>query len=168
MNRPSAFYTFQRMVKPGLAQIAHPTYGTQHWKRGEVHGSSRFCAGCNDTIVGGAEAWRPFTHAGNRADRLCASCMIRMTDGASAAEAPKKKPSRRDLLVVIGRLQDMFGEALARNNDRNPERQGEVDAALNFGHQLCIEVRAHDPPLEDSGPWSTKKDPRDWTRCKRA
>lgn len=168
MNRPSAFYTFQRMVKPGLAQIAHPTYDTQHWKRGEIRGSTRICAVCDGMIVAGKEAWRPFTHASNRADRLCGECMFKMSDGTSTAQPPKKKPSRRDLLVVIGRLQDMFGTALARNNDRNPERQGEVDAALSFGHHLCIEVRSHDPPLEDSGPWSAKKDPRDWTKFKRS
>ena len=34
----------------------------------------------------------------------------------------KRKPTRRDLLVVIGALQDLIGQAIAAHgNDRNPD-----------------------------------------------
>jgi len=66
----------------------------------------------------------------------------------------KRKPTRRDLLVVIGRLQNIIGCAKGISwNDRDPDRQEHVQAVLKEGFDLCIEVTAQDPPLEPSGPW---------------
>lgn len=69
------------------------------------------------------------------------------------------KPTRRDLLVVIGRLQDKIGEAIAVNNDRNLERFAETRAALEEAHELCVMARGADSPLEDAGSWSSEKRP---------
>ncbi len=66
----------------------------------------------------------------------------------------KRKPSRRDLLIVIGRLQDLIGRANSLNNDRNPNKQASVDGFLNEAHQLCVEVRSYEPPIETNlGEW---------------
>ena len=56
------------------------------------------------------------------------------------------KPTRRDLLIVVGRLQDLVGRAMAQLNDRNPNRQEEVTATLNEAHTLAINARRFDPP----------------------
>ena len=72
----------------------------------------------------------------------------------------KRKPTRRDLIVVIGRLQAMIGSADASNHDRNPNRQAQVHDMLLRALRLCIAARGFDPPIEDSGPWSEKSDPR--------
>lgn len=69
-------------------------------------------------------------------------------------EAMKRKPTRRDLLIVIGRLQNEIGLAMAQFNDRNPERERDVNAALATAHDLCIEVRSQDPPITPTGPWA--------------
>jgi hypothetical protein len=66
----------------------------------------------------------------------------------------KRKPTRRDLLIVVGRLQGLVGHALSRNHDRNPNRQAEVDGTLHEAVRLCIVARSYDPPLKDSGPWA--------------
>lgn len=66
----------------------------------------------------------------------------------------KRKPTRRDLLIVIGRLQNLIGLAQANNNDRNPDRQAQVDHAHKQAQTLCIEARSFDPPINDSGPWA--------------
>lgn len=71
----------------------------------------------------------------------------------------KRKPTRRDLLIVIGRLQNLIGIARGANNDRNRERQAQVDGRLEEAHNLCIEARSFDPPLEDTGPWSGPPSP---------
>jgi hypothetical protein len=69
----------------------------------------------------------------------------------------KRKPTRRDLLVVVGRLQDLTGEALAKHgNDRNPDGFEQGMLALNEAFQLCIEATAQDPPLKQTGPWAQR------------
>lgn len=65
-----------------------------------------------------------------------------------------RKPTRRDLLVVIGRLQNLIGTAMAQNDDRNPNRFSEVEATMRRAHDLCIDARSHDPPLAEKGPWA--------------
>jgi len=72
----------------------------------------------------------------------------------------KRKPTRRDLIVIIGRLQNMIGAADAANNDRNPNRQAQAHDMLLRAMDLCITARGFDPPIEDSGPWGEKSDPR--------
>jgi hypothetical protein len=70
----------------------------------------------------------------------------------------KRKPTRRDLLVVIGRLQHLVGLADALNHDRNPNRHAEVHGTLEEALKLCIEVRSQDPPIDHhSGPWGEPK-----------
>ena len=64
----------------------------------------------------------------------------------------RQKPTRRDMLLVIGRLQDLIGNALAANNDRNPNRLEDTTDALNEAHELCIAARTHDPPLPQKPP----------------
>ena len=56
----------------------------------------------------------------------------------------KRRPTRRDLLVVVGRLQDLVGEARAAFHDRNPNRQEETDSALYRALMLCIDARSHE------------------------
>lgn len=65
-----------------------------------------------------------------------------------------RRPTRHDLLVIIGRLQNLVGHARARNNDRNPERQGDVDSTLDAAFALCVRARSQDPPLNETGPWA--------------
>lgn len=72
---------------------------------------------------------------------------------------PKRRPTRRDLLVVIARLQGYVGSAKAyHGNDRNPDGfelgQNELDKAFD----LCVEVAAYDRPVSrTSGPWGEKE-----------
>ena len=67
----------------------------------------------------------------------------------------KRRPTRRDLLIVIGRLQNLIGLALiGAMNDRDPEQMDKTLGPLNIASALCIESRSQDPPLEDTGPWS--------------
>lgn len=67
----------------------------------------------------------------------------------------KRKPTRRDLLIIIGRLQQKVGHAMARNNDRNQNRQAQVDGALTEAHRLCIQALGQDPPIDrPTGPWA--------------
>ena len=64
----------------------------------------------------------------------------------------RQKPTRRDLLLVIGRLQDLIGNALAANNDRNRNQWEDTTRALTQAHELCVTARAHDPPLPQKPP----------------
>ena len=64
----------------------------------------------------------------------------------------RQKPTRRDLLLVIGRLQDLIGLALAENNDRNPNRVEDTTDALNKAHELCVTARGYDPPMSQRPP----------------
>lgn len=70
----------------------------------------------------------------------------------------KRRPTRRDLLVVIDRLQNLVGWAMARNNDRNNNRHADVDGTLDYAHRLCVAARSQDPPFEGSGPWAAPED----------
>ena len=66
----------------------------------------------------------------------------------------KRKPTRRDLLVVVGRLQNMFGKLIAAAGDRNPERAKDIADICAQGVELCIEARSYEPPIEgQEGPW---------------
>lgn len=67
----------------------------------------------------------------------------------------RRKPTRRDLLVVIGRLQDLIGRASSHaGNDRSPNRLANTQGTLDEAVQLCVEARCYDPPIKDSGPWA--------------
>lgn len=68
----------------------------------------------------------------------------------------KRKPSRKDLLVVIARLQNHFSEALALvDDDRHSDRKVQLRGALNNGFTLCVEATEQEPaPPAICGPWS--------------
>jgi hypothetical protein len=69
----------------------------------------------------------------------------------------KRKPTRRDLLIVIGRLQDKLGRISSAMNDRNPNREAEVHGAVQEGMDLCIEARSHDDSIRGRlGPWGNE------------
>lgn len=58
------------------------------------------------------------------------------------------KPSRKDLLLVIGHLQGLVGDALAAyRNDRDPNRYGNVCSPLQEAEDLCIQARSFDPAI---------------------
>lgn len=62
------------------------------------------------------------------------------------------KPTRRDLLLVIGELQGIIGEISgAYLNDRGPDRAQLVMDAVSRGERLCIQARSFDPPI--TGRW---------------
>jgi hypothetical protein len=67
----------------------------------------------------------------------------------------QSKPTRRDLLLVIGELQDLIGHIGAcYGNDRGPDRAQLVQDNVERGMRLCILARSFDPPL--SGRWPRK------------
>ena len=68
----------------------------------------------------------------------------------------KRKPTRRDLLIVIGHLQTIIGTAKGiGQNDRNPNRAAQLTGALEAGFNLCLEALSQDKPIyKPSGPWA--------------
>lgn len=60
------------------------------------------------------------------------------------------KPSRKDLLLVVSKLQDVVGRAMAANNDRNPNRFAATDYELQLAHHLCVFARSDDPPVSQN------------------
>lgn len=68
----------------------------------------------------------------------------------------RRKPTRRDLLIVVGRLENIIGAIGAAFNDRNPNRSAQVDQLVRRGLALCHDARGHDPPLpvRPRGPWA--------------
>jgi hypothetical protein len=79
---------------------------------------------------------------------------------------PRRKPTRRDLLRVIGRLQDIVGSVVAQNHDRNPNRVAQVTGGLMCAHRLCIEALAFDPSeageARKGDPWADNTADLDW------
>lgn len=58
-----------------------------------------------------------------------------------------KKPSRKDLLKVIGELQNLVGSAHGlHGNDRNRMGFEEGQKKLEQAHELCIQARSFDKP----------------------
>lgn len=81
----------------------------------------------------------------------------------TAMAAKKRKPTRRDLLLVIGRLQQKVGRAMGANNDRNPNSYAETRGVLQEALELCIEVRSCEPSVEGKlGPWGYEPPPRSY------
>lgn len=58
------------------------------------------------------------------------------------------EPTRRDLLLVIGELQNIIGNLKACDHDRNPRRQDDKDPLFAAAETLCIDARSFDPPVE--------------------
>lgn len=66
------------------------------------------------------------------------------------------KPTRRDLLYVIGELQDIIGAiGGAAMNDRAKERAQTIQDLVKRGMDLAILARSYDPPL--FGQWPRKE-----------
>lgn len=73
-----------------------------------------------------------------------------------------RRPTRRDLLVVIGVLQDTIGRAHGyHGNDRDPNGFERGQRLLNKAHDLCIRALGQDSPIESNlGPWGAPLEPR--------
>jgi hypothetical protein len=70
----------------------------------------------------------------------------------------KRKPTRRDLLIVIGRLHRLIGLATCVDHDRNQNRSAQLRKALSIAHGLCIDARSYDPSTEGRSPWAENDD----------
>jgi len=67
----------------------------------------------------------------------------------------KRKPTRRDLLVIITRLQGMIGTAHGEHfNDRSRTAFETAQRILKKAHELCIDARSHEDPVRMTGPWA--------------
>ena len=61
----------------------------------------------------------------------------------------KRKPTRRDLLLLIGHLQNQIGDAIGSiRDDQSPDSFEAGLRELHEAHDLCIEARSYDPPLD--------------------
>lgn len=57
------------------------------------------------------------------------------------------KPNRKELVQVIGQLQNLIGLAKsAAWNDRDPNRMVNIQAPLSEGLDLCVDALSFDPP----------------------
>lgn len=66
----------------------------------------------------------------------------------------KRKPTRRDLLVVIGRLQSLFSKLPGAASDRNPNRASDIKRIADAGLNLAIDALEQDDPITHRlGPW---------------
>jgi len=62
----------------------------------------------------------------------------------------KKKPSMKELLVIITTLQGHVGKALACHaNDRDPNGYEKGQDELEKALELCINARSFDPPTDN-------------------
>ena len=66
----------------------------------------------------------------------------------------RRRPTRRDLLVVVARLQDAIGRGIAAYDCEGSSRAGDVHEALRPAFSLAIEALSQDDPFVNSGPWS--------------
>lgn len=65
------------------------------------------------------------------------------------ARPGRRKPTRRDLLLVIGELQNLVGKmSSAYGNDRAECRASQVNRAAEKALTLCIDARSFDPPIQ--------------------
>lgn len=61
---------------------------------------------------------------------------------------PKKKPTRADLLIVIGRLQNAIGDARADHYADTEQASFErAQRTLEAAFDLAVEARSFDPPM---------------------
>lgn len=74
-------------------------------------------------------------------------------NNASQVIVLKKKPTRRELLMGITRLQNLVGKAMScHGNDRDPNGFEKGSRHLEEAHHLCIELRSFDPICEELRP----------------
>lgn len=67
------------------------------------------------------------------------------------------KPTRRDLLLVIGQLQGIIGRiGSTYADDRSRERSTPIQEAVTEGMDLCVRARSYDPPLTGTWPREPK------------
>lgn len=66
-----------------------------------------------------------------------------------------RRPTRRDLLVVVGRLQTLISRLESAANDRNPNRAAWIAGIAREWFNLCVAARSYDTPV-DGGPWSVE------------
>lgn len=58
-----------------------------------------------------------------------------------------RKPTRRELMQGITRLQNLIGQAIClHGNDRDKDGFEKAQAVLDEAHELCIELRGYDDP----------------------
>lgn len=58
-----------------------------------------------------------------------------------------RKPTRKDLVKTIQRLQDLIGRAKgAAWNDRDPNRMDNIQKPLKEGFDLCVNALSSEPP----------------------
>jgi len=71
----------------------------------------------------------------------------------------KRKPTRKDLLIVISRLQQMIGYAKSKHgNDRDQFGFEDGQRTLGKAFNLCIEAVGQDPQVSTKcGPWGEPK-----------
>ena len=63
----------------------------------------------------------------------------------SAAPA-KKPPTRKELVIFIGRMQSVIGNAINRaQNDRAPDRMDKLIPPLEEAFNRCVEIRSDFP-----------------------
>lgn len=61
------------------------------------------------------------------------------------------KGNTRKLLIVIGKLQTLIGQAKNNHeNDRNPNGFEKGQKALDEAFRLCLQARSEYDPVEDS------------------
>lgn len=62
-----------------------------------------------------------------------------------------RKPSRRDLIVGLAKLQVLIGHASAKHgNDRDRNGYEKGQKTLEQAHELCIALTASDAPTDPS------------------
>lgn len=67
--------------------------------------------------------------------------------GVPAMTTPKKKPTRTDLLIVVGRLQDAIGAARADHFADTEQASFErAQKTLADAFNLCVDAMSFDPP----------------------
>lgn len=60
----------------------------------------------------------------------------------------RTKPTRQDLLRVLGRLQTLVGNAIGTaHNDRAPNRLANLVVVLEEAHNLCIDAQGYEDPV---------------------
>lgn len=101
----------------------------------------------NDATIWGAMAWAI------KRTRLFERKRTRLAERMDRVGLLKKRaPTRRDLLLVVGELQDLIGAlGSAYQDDRNPERSDAVQRRVAHGLNLCVAALCADPP--QTGRW---------------
>jgi hypothetical protein len=60
---------------------------------------------------------------------------------------PQEWVNKQQPKVLVCVLQRLIGQASSSNNDRNPDRQQNVDEYMHRAHDLCIKIAARWEPV---------------------